>query len=567
MKTNKYKKVKLNPPEYLYWKNNKISDDLTTDVTFLVGDFLGGGGYADCYKVKNITTGEEYAAKISLTLKQKIKDKNNSTDIIKHADFKNEIDIHQSLNHRSIVKYIDSFESIGYCPLENTEKEYSVILMELCPSGKTLRDLIRRDKRLPLRHVRLYLNQIINGLDYIHSQGIIHRDLKTSNILLAKKNSVKIADFGLSKRTTNKKINRCGTPNFMPPEVLNKSDHSFKSDIWSLGVMIYEMVVGEPPFASETPEETYMNIKMLAFHFPEKLKLSHEIKDLIKRLLVINPDDRLSLQEIRQHDFFSYVKSVNNSFDKSNKSNEKSSEKRIKTDNRSDNKLEENIILNTYKMLNMYNNNQRIEHSNSPTPISFWLRSWYHKKHGLVYQLNNGLNGLCFNDNTHMMDIYPHKIRYTYRINKKKYKITFDKDEMVDNTIADKLDIYKKEIKMIEHKMKPITKIYRDYTEHIKIDKHVKTNFGYIFKLSNNTLQFHFNKMSKTTKDIKNNIKNNIDKDTEDIIVSDEGKVITYIKRLTEPKTYWLDEIPPYLKRKIRYMEKCLEKYINTGNK
>jgi len=614
MKMSKYKKVKLNPPEYLYWKINESrvglnqiksvrskseepliddfdiqsnSDDynfsktksieldlksapvllasglsaslLSSEITFMVGKFLGGGGYADCYKVKNIATGEEYAAKISLTLKQKIKDtksdSKNTTENIKHADFMNEIDIHQSLNHRSVVKYIGSFESIGYCPLEGKEKEYSVILMELCPSGKTLRDLIKREKGLHLRYVRLFLNQIINGLDYIHTQGIIHRDLKTSNILLAKKNSVKIADFGLSKRTTNKKINRCGTPNFMPPEVLNKEDHSFKSDIWSLGVMIYEMVTGEPPFMADTPEKTYMNIKMLAYHFPDKLKLPHSIKDLIKRLLVINPKDRLSLREIRQHEFFSYVKTAENINDN------------IKLDNITSS---ENILTQTYKMLNKYNNNEIIEHSNAPSPISFWLRSWYQKNYGLVYQLNNGLNGLCFNDNTHMMDIYPHKIRYSSH--DKKHKITIDDNDIENSSIGDKLDMYKKSIHAIPRKMKPITKLYTDYTEHIKVVKNIKTNFGYIFKLSNNTLQFHFNNENKissnktstsSNKTVSSSKTSSSKNYTEDIIVSDEGKVITYIKRLAEPKTYWLDEIPVYLKRKIKYMEICLEKYIN----
>ena len=141
---------------------------------------------------------------------------------------------------------------------------------------KTLNELIKRRKRLTEIEVQCYVMQIINALKYIHSNRVIHRELfiinfnffslKLGNLFLNEKMEIKLGDFGLATKLEfegEKKRTICGTPNYIAPEILEgKTGHSYEVDIWSLGVIIYTLLIGKPPFETPDVKTTYKKIRM-----------------------------------------------------------------------------------------------------------------------------------------------------------------------------------------------------------------------------------------------------------------------------------------------------------------
>ena len=141
--------------------------------------------------------------------------------------------------------------------------------------------------------------QICGALKYLHSHRVIHRDLKLGNLFLSDKMEIKIGDFGLATKLEfdgEKKRTICGTPNYIAPEVLDgKQGHSYEVDIWSLGVIIYTLLIGKPPFETSDVKTTYRRIRMNAFSFPEHVSISEAAKSLISSILVTDPLKRLSV--------------------------------------------------------------------------------------------------------------------------------------------------------------------------------------------------------------------------------------------------------------------------------
>eukprot|EP01124_Arcella_intermedia_P017067 TRINITY_DN2374_c0_g1_i1.p1 TRINITY_DN2374_c0_g1~~TRINITY_DN2374_c0_g1_i1.p1 ORF type:complete len:688 (-),score=120.07 TRINITY_DN2374_c0_g1_i1:71-1879(-) len=205
-----------------------------------------------------------------------------------------EIKNHSLLKHQNVVRFYNYFED---------EKSYYLIL-EMC-NHKTLRSLLRKRKHLTEVECRYYLYQILEALHHIHCKEIMHRDLKLDNIFL-KNMSVKIGDFGLSVKLENgeKKKTVCGTPNYIAPEVLEKTGHSYPADIWSVGVIMYTLLVGVPPFETPNITETYQRIKDNSYCFPTTSEISSTAKDLISKLLVSNPDMRPPISSVLSHPFF-----------------------------------------------------------------------------------------------------------------------------------------------------------------------------------------------------------------------------------------------------------------------
>lgn len=150
------------------------------------------------------------------------------------------------------------------------------------------------------------MHQIITGMLYLHSHGILHRDLTLSNLLLTRNMNIKIADFGLAtqlKMPHEKHYTLCGTPNYISPEIATRSAHGLESDIWSLGCMFYTLLIGRPPFDTDTIKNTLNKVVLADYEMPTFL--SREAKDLIHQLLRRNPADRLSLSSVLDHPFMS----------------------------------------------------------------------------------------------------------------------------------------------------------------------------------------------------------------------------------------------------------------------
>lgn len=253
------------------------------------GHFLGEGGFARCFQIKD-DSGEIFAAKT--VAKASIKSEKTRKKLL------SEIQIHKSMSHPNIVQFIDCFE----------DDSNVYILLEICPNG-SLMELLKRRKVLTEPEVRFFTTQICGAIKYMHSRRVIHRDLKLGNIFFDSNYNLKIGDFGLAAVLANeseRKYTICGTPNYIAPEVLmgKHSGHSFEVDIWSLGVMLYALLIGKPPFQARDVNIIYERIKCRDFSFPRDKPISDEGKILIRDILSLDPIERPSLTEIMDYVWF-----------------------------------------------------------------------------------------------------------------------------------------------------------------------------------------------------------------------------------------------------------------------
>ncbi len=148
---------------------------------------------------------------------------------------------------------------------------------------------------------------MLSAMKYLHSHRVIHRDLKLGNLFLNEKMEIKLGDFGLATKLEfdgERKRTICGTPNYIAPEVLEgKQGHSYEVDLWSLGVIIYTLIIGKPPFETSDVKTTYKRIRMNAYSFPENVPISDAAKSLITRVLNNDPTKRPSIDELFASDF------------------------------------------------------------------------------------------------------------------------------------------------------------------------------------------------------------------------------------------------------------------------
>ena len=198
-------------------------------------------------------------------------------------------------------------------------------VMELCPGGD-LFSYIKKRRRLKENQAKYFFAQILKGLDAIHKQQILHRDIKLENIMIDATGSVKIGDFGVSRRLKAGELcfEQCGTPAYIAPELLGRKGYcGYLADLWSAGVCLYAMIVGSVPFKASTISQLHKLICEGTFSFEfqsgshkktssksSKSLFSDNVKDLISKLLCVNPLKRLSAEEALKHPWFKDVKEV-----------------------------------------------------------------------------------------------------------------------------------------------------------------------------------------------------------------------------------------------------------------
>jgi polo-like kinase 1 len=250
------------------------------------GKFLGKGGFARCYELTDQQTNNIYAGKVvSKMLLQKKHQKDKMTQ---------EIQIHRTLSHPHVVKLEGFFE----------DDDNVYILLELCPR-RSLMELHKRRRHVTEPEARYFTHQIVTACQYLHDRRIIHRDLKLGNLFLNDEMQVKIGDFGLATTLDfdgERKKTLCGTPNYIAPEMLDKKGHSYEVDIWAVGCILYTLLVGKPPFETETLKDTYNRIKTNQYSIPSRI--GKNAATLISRLLAPDPARRPNVHEILQYPFF-----------------------------------------------------------------------------------------------------------------------------------------------------------------------------------------------------------------------------------------------------------------------
>ncbi|KAM9045759.1 calcium/calmodulin-dependent protein kinase kinase 1 isoform 5-T6 [Megaptera novaeangliae] len=208
-----------------------------------------------------------------------------------------EIAILKKLDHVNVVKLIEV--------LDDPAEDNLYLVFDLLRKGPVME--VPCDKPFPEEQARLYLRDIILGLEYLHYQKIIHRDIKPSNLLLGDDGHVKIADFGVSNQFEGNDArlsSTAGTPAFMAPEAISESGQSFSGkalDVWATGVTLYCFVYGKCPFIDDFILALHRKIKNEAIVFPEEPKVSEELKDLILKMLDKNPETRIGVPDIKLH--------------------------------------------------------------------------------------------------------------------------------------------------------------------------------------------------------------------------------------------------------------------------
>uniref|UniRef100_A0A8C5MQC1 Serine/threonine-protein kinase 17B n=1 Tax=Leptobrachium leishanense TaxID=445787 RepID=A0A8C5MQC1_9ANUR len=253
------------------------------------------GKFAVVRRCVELITGKEYAAKF---LRKRRKGEDCRTDIV------NEIAILEMAHFSPYV--VDLHE------VYETSSEM-VLVMEYAAGGEIFNQCVAdQDEAFTEKDVIRLIDQILQGILYLHRNNVVHLDLKPQNILLTSCNplgDIRIVDFGLSRQVDRIKEVReiLGTPEYVAPEVLNYEPISTATDMWSVGVLTYVMLTGESPFLGDTKQETFLNISQVNVDYSQEVfaGISEQAVDFIKSLLLKNPRERARAEQCLKHPWLS----------------------------------------------------------------------------------------------------------------------------------------------------------------------------------------------------------------------------------------------------------------------
>ena len=246
-------------------------------------EHIGEGSFGKVFKARRKNTGFTVAMKFITKRGKSEKDIKN---------LRQEIGILRKLNHENIILMFDAFE---------TEREFCVVTEY---AQGELFDILQDDQRLPESTVQQIAKQLVKALHYLHSNRIIHRDMKPQNVLIGSNGRIKLCDFGFARAMSSNTIvltSIKGTPLYMSPELVKEQPYDGTSDLWSLGVILYELFVGQPPFYTNSIYSLINHIVKDPVKYPSSM--SREFKSFLHGLLQKNPAKRLTWPHLLEHPF------------------------------------------------------------------------------------------------------------------------------------------------------------------------------------------------------------------------------------------------------------------------
>lgn len=255
-------------------KQWKLSD-------FEIGRPLGKGKFGNVYLAREKKT--KYIVALKVLFKSQLM-KNNV-----EVQLRREIEIQSHLRHPNILRMHGYFY----------DETRIFLILEFAARGE-LYKVLQKFQRFDEVTAATYMLQLCHAFQYCHANKVIHRDIKPENLLLSLTGEIKIADFGWSVHApSSKRYTMCGTLDYLPPEMVEHTVYNESVDLWCLGVLCYEFLVGKPPFEAQEATETYARIRKLDLSFPDHI--SSEAKHFIKRLLRKKPNERMSLDDMLVH--------------------------------------------------------------------------------------------------------------------------------------------------------------------------------------------------------------------------------------------------------------------------
>ena len=294
-------KYKLHPPPIGYiYDTSKINQHLNFSFLepilskgkkILVGD----GSFSKVFLYQHKNSKIKYAIKrINIA---SFKKKTNNQNLIWE-----EINIQSKILHPNIIRLFNYFK----------DKNYIFLVLEYASRG-TLFDYIHYKKGLDESEAFYYFIQAVNSISFLHKNKIIHRDIKPENLLINCNNILKLCDFGWSVYlNNNKRVTFCGTVEYMAPEILKNEEYDFSIDVWSLGVLLYELIHSHSPFVVKDLNINKIENNIVSKELRFKKGVSLECRDLIEKLLIKDAKNRIKIEDIYQHPFITkYINMLN----------------------------------------------------------------------------------------------------------------------------------------------------------------------------------------------------------------------------------------------------------------
>jgi len=294
------------PPAAMKETASNIGGSEATKTTAAVKSSETGSSHLSIHDFKWLSyLGKGSFGKVALVAK-KDNQKLYAMKILKKKDLGEGSSIESAMTEREILMKSQSpfIVKLRYCFQDETCLYFCI---DYVPGGE-LFTYLKSKKKFPLEMTRFYAVEVLLALDYLHNNlKIIYRDLKPENILLDANGHIKLTDFGLSKLGNVTSNSFCGTPEYLAPEIIKKQGHNRMVDYWTLGCLIYEMLMGYPPFQGSKKAQRDLYKTIISGEYVLPSNMDETAKDLISKLLKTDPEKRLGskgTEEIKSHPFF-----------------------------------------------------------------------------------------------------------------------------------------------------------------------------------------------------------------------------------------------------------------------